>query len=380
MEFRFKGIKVRLYPTAKQKQVLDSHFNAYRFCYNLCLEYRSIMWRLYRIQVSGFDMQKELREIRNKTKWLSDCKAECVLNSSLVVEKSFLSLFNGGGYPRFKNKFGKQSFVDRDIHSLTDGKIKFRKQLIKIETSQEYITQLSSGSIDKITFSKDFCGNYFASCLIKVSTLKTLPLANSVIDIDLGLTDLAITSDGVKYANNRYLKNTHFKIAKLQRKFSRTQKGSSNRNKLRIKIAKLHCKATRQREHYYHQITNELIRDNQTIVLESLRIRNMVKNAKLSRSISDVSWGLFTTMLEYKANWYGRQIIRLDTFYPSTKTCSSCGNVKDMPLSERTYNCNCGLSLDRDINAAINIRNSGLKIPGVLMEGVGYEPVEVRSN
>jgi len=184
----------------------------------------------------------------------------------------------------------------------------------------------------------------------------------------MGLKDLAITSDGVVYPNNKYLLNTQYKIAILQRKISRCKNGSSNKNKIRIKIAKLYRRSTRQREHYYHSITNELIYNNQVIVLETLKIKNMVKNRRLARGISDASWGLFISMLEHKANCFNRSIIKIGQFFPSTKTCSNCGSIKEMPLYERVYKCECGLSIDRDINAAINIRNAGLKIPSVPME------------
>lgn len=376
----FKNIKVKLYPTVKQKQMLDDHFNAYRFCYNLCLEYKSLMWNYYKINKSSYDLQFELFKIMKTTDWLKNCKVESIRQAAHDVCSSYEKFFRGNGFPKYKNKRMTNSFsAHQSIHSI-DGKIKFFGFYIKYRDSDSHIHLLNNKKINKITFKKDSVGNYFAICLIELPDLDKLLLVNKTIGIDLGLNDLLITSDGTKYANNRYLQSTAFKIANLQRRFSRTQKGSSNRNKLRIKIAKLHRRAIRQREHYYHQITNELIRDNQTIVLETLKINNMVHNHKLARSIQDANWGLIIKMVGYKANWNGRTIIRLDTFYPSTKTCSNCGSIKDMPLSERVYNCECGLCLDRDINAAINIRNAGLKIPGVPVEVVGYEPVEAGSN
>lgn len=374
-----KCIKVRLYPTVKQKQMLDAHFDAYRYCYNLCLDYKKVLWDNYKIEISGYEMQKELFEIRKSTPWLKKCKAECLRDAALNVEKSYKKFFNGNGFPKFKSKKGEQSFAAYQNIAINSSKVKFFKTIFTFKTSKKYINILNEKSIKRLTFKKDNIGDYFATFLIESDGYVKMPYIDKSVGIDLGVSDLAITSDGVKYPNNRYLKNSHFKIKKLQRRFEKSKKGGKNRNKLRIKIAKLHRRVFRQREHYYHQITNELIRDNQTIVLESLGIKNMIKNHSLARSISDVSWGLFTETLKYKANWHGREIVKLDRFYPSTKTCSSCGAVKDVLLKERVYNCECGLSLDRDINAAINIRNSGLKIPGVLMEGVGYEPDEVRS-
>jgi putative transposase len=376
----YKAIKVRLYPTVKQKQMLDDHFNAYRFCYNLCLEYKSLMWNNYKISKSGYDMQAELFEIRKQTPWLKKCKAECIRDAALNVENSYKSFFKGKGFPVFKSKNGVQSFLAyQDILS-KNNKIKFFGELINYKTSDKYVEFLECNKIKRVVFKRDMVGNYWAACLIELPDLAKFPLNLKTVGIDLGIKDLLITSDGAIYPNNKYLINSHFKLKKLQRKFAKTQKSGKNRDKLRIRIAKVYRKSVRQKEHYYHQITNELIRDNQTIVLETLRIKNMMGNRSLARNISDASWGLLISQLEYKAHWYGRQIVRIDTFYPSTKTCSSCGLIKDMPLKERMYNCECGLSLDRDINAAINIRNSGLKIPGVSVEGVGYEPIEAESN
>lgn len=183
--------------------------------------------------------------------------------------------------------------------------------------------------------------------------------------IFLGIKDLMIISEGEVFENKKFLQNTYFKLRRLQRKFSKTKKGGKNREKLRTKIAKINRKICRQKEHYYHQITNTLLRENQTIVMETLNIKGMMEEKKLSRNISDASWGLLTQMLEYKCKWYGRDLIKINKWYPSSKTCSKCGNVKKiLLLSERTYKCEvCKTKIDRDLNAAINIKNTGLKIP-----------------
>lgn len=363
-------IKSRIYPNFYQKLTLDNHFDAYRFVYNLCLEYRIMLWRDYKKSASGYDMQKEVFEIRKETEWLSKCKAECLRDAALNVDKSFKKLFKGNGHPRFKSKKGEQSFYAYQSIYVKGNKLTFFKNHIKIKDSQKNLELLNTNKIKKVTFKKDICGDYWATFLIEIPDVEKFPKNEKVIGIDLGLKDLVITSDGVKYENKKYLRNTYFKLRRLQRRFSKTKKGGQNREKLRKNISRVYRKATRQREWYYHQITNDLIRDNQTIVLESLRIQNMLKNHKLARSINDASWGTLIRMLEYKANWYGRTIIKVDTFYPSSKTCSGCGNIKkELKLSEREYTCECcGLIIDRDINAAINLRNTGIKIP--------VEPVE----
>lgn len=377
-----KSIRVKLYPTVKQKQVLDQHFNAYRYCYNLCLEYKSLMWDEYRINKSGYEMQSELFEIRKQTPWLNKCKAECVRDAALNVEKTFKVFFNKGGYPKFKSKNNKQSFsAYQSLHAINKC-IKFYGVFIKFKTSGTFSDLLSASKIKKVTFSKDRCGEYFASCLIEFNP-EQLTTSDKTIGVDLGIKDLAITSDSDVYPNNNYLISSKYKLRRLQRRFSKSKKGGANRNKLRIKIAKVHRKAVRQKEYTYHQVTNKLIRDNQTIVLETLRVKNMMGNHKLARNISDASWSTFTAMLEYKAKWYARDVIRIGTFYPSSKTCSGCGNVRDtLLLSERVYQCaECGLTIDRDINASINIKNAGMKIPAVPTEDTGNSQAdEVGSN
>jgi len=365
-----KRIKVRLYPTVKQKKVLENHFNAFRYIYNLSLEYKQTLWQQWKITKSGYDIAKEVLEIRKEVPWLLECKAECVREAAYQVDKSFKNFFNGSGYPKFKSKRGEQYFHAYQSINCKGSRLTFYKQKIKFKTSENYVELLNTSKVKQVTFKRDSCGDYWAIFLIGVREPEKLPKSNNSVGIDLGIKDLVITSQGVVYENKKYFTNTQRKLKRLQRKFSKTKKGGKNREKLRKKIAKVYRKITRQREHYYHSISNDIIRENQTIVLETLRIKNMVKNRKLAKSISDASWGTLIRMLEYKSKWYGRELIRIDTFYPSSKTCSGCGSVKEeLKLSERTYKCDsCGLEIDRDLNASINIRNAGIKIPEVPVE------------
>lgn len=253
-----KYIKVRLYPTNKQKQMLDNHFNAYRYCYNLCLEYKSFMWKYYKIIKSNYDMQSELFEIMKTTKWLSVCKVECIREAAHVVDRTFKGFYKGKGYPKFKSKKDIQSFTSYQAISSIGGKIKFFGNYIKYMDSESYIQLLECNKIKQITFKRNASGDYWASCLIEVPELIKSPSASSIIGIDLGIKDLIITSDGISYPNNKYLLNSHFKLKKLQRKFAKSKKRGENRAKLSIKIAKIYRKSVRQKEHYYHQITNEI--------------------------------------------------------------------------------------------------------------------------
>ena len=365
----YKRLKVKLYPTQKQKEMLNLHFDGYRFAYNLCLEYKQHLWKYHKINVSGFDMQKELFQIRKQSDWLLKCKAECIREAGGNIEKTYKSFFNGKGFPKYKSKRGLQSFTAYQAINVKLNKLSFFKNKIKFSTSKHYRELLEVSKIKQCTFKRDLAGDYWATCLIETEETRILPETTNVIGIDLGIKDLVITSEGEIFDNKKYLQNQYYKLRKLQRRHAKTKKGGKNGEKLRVKIAKVHRKIKFQKEHYYHQITNSLLHDNQTIVMETLSVKKMLEEKKLSRNISDASWGMLTSMLEYKCTWYGRELIKINRYFPSSKTCSGCGNIKEkLKLSERVYRCECGLEIDRDLNAAINIKNQGLKIPGLPVE------------
>jgi putative transposase len=360
----FKRLNIRLYPTEKQKVVLEKHFDGYRWCYNLCLEYKSHLWKYHKKSISAYGMQSELFLLIKDVHFLKGCKVECLRQAALDVDKSFKKFYKGNGYPKFKSKKDKKSFVANQSIYVKNGKLSFFKNAIKFSTSDKYLEKLSNTNIKQCSFSKDKTGKYFASCLIDDNETSTLPHAKNKIGIDLGLTHFLITSDGEFIENNRFSIKEQYKLKRLQRRFSKTKKAGKNRGKLRIKIAKLHQKITNQKTHFFHQISNKLIRENQSISCETLKVRNMIKNKNLSRAISDVSWSTFTSILEYKCSWYGREFYKVPTLYASSKTCNQCGNKKEeLKLSERIYNCEkCGYSVQRDIGAAINIRDYRDKI------------------
>ena len=372
----YKRLRVRLYPTKDQIEMLENHFSGYRYCYNLCLEYKSHLWKYHKINVSGFDMQKELFQIRKENDWLLKCKAECIREAGGDVDKSYKGLFKGKGFPKYKSKRGIQSFTAYQSINCKNSVLSFFKNNIKYKDSDKYTQLLENHKIKQCTFKRDLCGDYWASLLIETEDTKILPYSENTIGIDLGIKDLVITSEGQVFENKKFLQANYYKLRRLQRRFAKTKKGGKNREKLRVIIAKLNRKICRQKEHYYHQIANELLRDNQTIVMETLDVKDMMEQKKLSRNISDASWGLLTRMLEYKTSWYGRELIKIDQYYPSSKTCSNCGNVKEtLLLSERTYECNsCGLVMDRDLNASINIKNTGIKIPEESVEEMDVSP------
>ncbi len=356
--------------------MLENHFNGYRYCYNLCLEYKQTLWNHYKVIISGFTMQTELFEIRKQSSWLIKCKAECIRDAALNVEKTYQKFFKGKGFPKYKSKKSIQGFTAYQSIKCKSNKLSFYGNKINFKTSEKYNDILETHKIKQCTFKKDLCGDYWATLLIETEDIKILPKSKNTVGIDLGIKDLVITSQGEVFENKKLLQNNYYKLRRLQRKFAKTKKGSKNREKLRIKIAKINRKICRQKEHYYHQITNTLLRENQTIVMETLNVKGMMEEKKLSRNISDASWGLLTQMLEYKAKWYGRDLIKINKWYPSSKTCSNCGNVKEtLLLSERTYKCEvCKTEIDRDLNAAINIKNTGIKIPEESVEERDVSP------
>jgi putative transposase len=211
-----------------------------------------------------------------------------------------------------------------------------------------------------ITISKDSAGRYFVSCLCRFEP-KLLPISKNTVGIDLGLTDLVITSNGFKSGNPRHTKRYANELAKAQRVLSKKKKSSSNFNKARKKIARIQAKITDCRRDFTHKLTTQLINKNQVISCESLSVKNMIKNRKLAKAISDANWGEFVRQLIYKAEWYGRTVVQIDKWYPSSKRCNCCGHVVDsLPLHIRHWSCPaCESKLDRDINAAINIKGAG---------------------
>lgn len=357
----FKRLQIKIYPTKEQEILLNKHIIAYRYLYNLCLEYKIYLYNYHKINISGFEMQSEIFDIIKETAWLKNLKIECLRQAALDVADSFKKFYKGNGFPKFKSKkTSKNSFTSNQTISIKNNKLKWFKQKIKFRTSKEYTKSLSLNEIKQCTFIKEKDGTWFASCLIKDNNLTELPFKTKKIGIDLGLTHFITTSEGEFINIPNFFKDSEYKLKKIQRKFSKSKKGGENREKLRIKLAKHYKKVYNQRQHFFHQISNKLIFENQEIHIENLKVKNMLKNKKLSKAITRVSWTIFKNILKYKCIWYNRDLIELDTYFPSSKLCSNCGNKKkELTLLDRIYNCeNCGFSCDRDINAAKNLVNS----------------------
>jgi len=357
-----RAYKERLYPTPEQTELLAQSFGCARFVWNNTLAYRTTAYQQQGESVSHSTAEKRLVSLKADYPWLKDVSS-VILQQTLRDQKTaFDNFFNPklkARYPRFKKKDGRQSIrLTRAAFRYRDGEITIAKAKtpLLIRWSRPLPSEPSS-----ITISRDRAGRYFISCLCDFVP-EAFPVTPKTVGIDLGLSDLFITSDGAKSGNPRHLKRYDAKLARLQRRLAKKQKGSRNRQKLRQKVARLHAKIADCRRDAIHKASRTLINENQVICVESLNITGMVKNRSLGKAISDAGWGEFVRQLEYKAAWAGRQLVKVSQWYPSSKLCHGCGHkVEKLPLSQRHWHCEgCGVAIDRDINAANNIRTAGL--------------------
>jgi putative transposase len=355
-----KAYKYRLNPTPNQQILLDKHIGACRFVYNLAFETKQTAYNGKQINLSCFDLIKQLPELKQECDWLKEINSQSLQASIKHLDIAYTSFFKGiGKFPKYKSKSkSKKSFnIPQGVEIINDRLCipKFKKG-IKLVQHRSF-----EGIIKQATISKTPTDKYFASILVEtVDNIvdKKPVIKENTIGIDLGIKEFLITSLGTKIENPRFLKKSITKLKYIQKKYSK-KKGKKTKHKLQ----KLHEKVALQRKDFLHKVSSDLVKNHDTIALETLKVKNMIKNHNLAQSISDVSWSTFVEMLEYKANWYGTNIIRIGTFEPSSKMCSNCGEInKELKLSEREWCCeNCHSCHDRDINASINIKNIALK-------------------
>lgn len=357
-----KAYKYRIYPTSEQQVLLAKSFGSARWFYNYGLELTSKTYQETGKGLSRNDIIKLLPGLKKEYEWLTEAPSQVLQQAALDLSSAFLNFFEGRArYPRFKSRHRKQSIRFPQGCKLTEDCL----SLPKLKKVYCRVSRVAVGTLKSVTVSMTVSGEYYASCLYDDGKEKPETSSDGkAVGIDVGLTHFAITSDGNKHGNPRYYRKYERKLAIHEKRLSKKQKVSTNRNKARIVVAKVHQKISRCREDFLHKLSRKLVDENQVIVVENLAVKGMVKNHKLAKSITDAGWGMFCTMLQYKAEWDGKTYLEIDRFFPSSKTCHVCLNqVSSLPLDVREWTCDkCQKKHDRDINAAINIRDEGLRI------------------
>lgn len=373
-----RAIKIRLYPNKAQEVQINKLLGCYRVVYNQCLARKINSYKENKISETRTSLSKfyhhELITDPNFN-WLKEQNSKilkCAIADMLSAYKMFFKIHTG--FPKFKSKHDNKQSCRIEIGAIskrnvyTDYKLSLGNiKNIKFKCNKKYAEYLQKhkNNIRQTALSKLPCGQYYLSILVDGSlTHNGLKDTNNAIGIDLGIKDFVITSEGEVFNNLHFKKKESKTLKKLQKQLSRKQKGSNNRNKARIKLAKQYKKINDRKQYYLHSVSNSLINENQVICMEDLNVKGMLKNHKLAESIQEMNFGEFRRILEYKAKWYNRRIVFVNRFYPSSKTCNHCGYInKQLKLSDRQWICpECGQLIERDYNAALNILDEGLRI------------------
>lgn len=373
----YKAYKFRIYPTKIQVDFLNKQFGAVRFIYNYFLNQRDTQFKETGKSDNYYAQTKALKLMKwqEEFKWLKEINSQTCQQALQCLDAAYLKFFRKEtAFPRFKKKKNYQSFcVPQHFKILEKGIIipKLKSQ-IKCKFYREII-----GEVKSLTISKTLTGKYFVSILVEQKN-EYKQTSEGKIGIDLGIKDFVTLSDGTKYSFSVSKKTK--KLKKLQHHYSKKQKGSKRKEKLRLRIARIYEKIANSRRDFQHKLSTKLTNEYQTICLETLRVKNMMKNHKLARAIGEASWYSFVNMLQYKGKWKGCDIIQIDQFYPSSKTCSRCNWKKEnLKLSERSWVCpKCGTIHDRDINAAKNILTYGLSLKSISSGTEDYKRGEVK--
>ncbi|WP_326791486.1 transposase [Streptomyces sp. NBC_00841] len=371
-----RAFKYRFYPTDVQAAELSRTFGCVRKVYNLALAARTEAWT--RQERVNYNQTSALLTAWKKTEelaFLNDVSSVPLQQALRHLQTAFTNFFSKRAkYPRFKSR--KKS---RKSAEYTTSGFRFRDGRLTLAKMAEPLDIVWSRPLPKgakpstVTVSQDSAGRWFVSMLCDDPTVKPLPATDAAVGVDVGLNHLLTLSTGEKIANPRHERTDRARLAKAQRTLARKAKGDgANRRKARLKVAKIHARIADRRRDGLHKLTTRLVRENQTIVIEDLTVRNMVRNRSVARAISDAAWAEFRSLLEYKAQWYGREVIAVDRFFPSSKLCSVCGALQDkMPLHVRTWTCACGTTHDRDVNAARNLLAAGRAVSAC---GAGVRP------
>ena len=363
--------KYRIYPTEEQKVIFSKHFGCCRFVYNYFLNREKEFYLNNREDIEAkrikghntvFDNQKVLTQLKKDKnyEWLKEVGSHSLGLALKNLESAYSNFFRKRAkFPKFKKKSHYQSYNIDNLTLYIKGDKLFIPKIkdgVKIVEHRPLEGKILNGTISKTADDK-----YFISITVE-KEIEESPVETNRIGIDLGIKDFAVISNGTKITNPHFKKKEVKKLKKLQRALSRKKKDSRRREKCRIKFARLQSKIVNKKTDFLHKLSSKLINENQVICLEDLNVKGMVKNHRLAESISECSWFEFTRQLDYKAKWYGRTVIKIDRFFPSSKTCSNCGFIKDnLTLKEREWTCpKCGIEHDRDLNASKNILKQGL--------------------
>lgn len=357
-----KTYRFRIYPTAEQETLLAKHFGCTRYVYNHFLNERKEQYQADKKSDNYYKQSATLTKLKKEenTKWLKEVNSQTLQFALRSLDTAFLNFFRGNAqFPKFKSRKHKNTFTIPQFGRLEDDKIyipKF-KEGIKVKLHREV-----KGKIGKMNITKTPTGKYYVSIFTEQEVAE-LPKTGKQSGIDLGLKDFVITSDNKKFKNNRYTKKYAKQLKKAQQHLSRKQKGSNGFEKQKLKVAKIHEKIASCRLDTLHKVSIELVKNYDLISVEDLNVKGMIKNHKLSKHIADASWGTFVTLLQYKCDWYGKELVKVDRFYPSSKTCGECGWInQELKLSDREWTCkSCGVVHDRDVNASRNILKEGLR-------------------
>lgn len=366
----YRAFRYRFYPSPSQEVLLRKTLGCSRFVYNHFLALRIQEWTANQKSVSFYETSSLLTQLKKEeeTQWLNEVSSVALQQSLQNLQEAYNNFFRGlkkkqkVGFPRFKKKSNKNSItLTKAGFTYKNGEIFIAKSKKKLNI--RWSRKLPSEDISSIMISLTPSGKWFISILVEDNVDYTLPLCDKVLGIDLGIETFATLSSGEK-VKMPDLKPHYKKLKKLQKKHSKKKNGSKNKNKARLKVARQYEKITNIREDFHHKLSTRLIHENQVVVMEDLNVSGMVKNRKLARAISQQGWSQFVTFLKYKATMYGRELVQVDRFYPSSKTCSSCGTIQSsLPLNIREWTCDaCGTTHDRDINAAKNLMALGTSV------------------
>ena len=366
-----RAYKYRFYPNSEQKNILARTFGSCRYVYNWALRKKTDAYYSDGIRLYYTDLSTALTQLKKQeaTIWLSEVSSVPLQQSLRHLDKAFMNFFEGKGkYPKFKQKRNQQSAT------YADTAFRWNHGVLTLAKMDEPLAirwsrPLPDGSKPStVTVSKDAADRYFVSILVE-DDITHLDATEQTIGADLGLKDFVILSTGETVGNPHFFTKDEKKLAKAQRRHAKKSKGSKNRAKAAKKVARIHARICDRRRDFLHKLSTRLIRENQTICVETLAVKNMVKNHALAKAIHDVGWSEFVSQLEYKAEWYGRHLVKIDKWYPSSKRCFDCGHLlNSLSLDIRHWVCpECGVAHDRDRNAARNIHAAGLAV----LEGFG---------